>query len=278
MKRVFLTALYLISCIGLFAQTSAKSDQIQLVRSATLLIDYAGQKILLDPMLGPKGSLGSFSGKGVTPTTELCVPISEIVEGLDLVLVTHAHIDHFDNKAIEVLDKKLKVLGQKEDKHVFLYNHFWNCDAVIDSIEHNGITIIRTKAQHGTGRMLANMGEASGFILKASNHPTIYIIGDGVWEQGIYDNIQNYSPDYIVVNSGGAIVPGGYDATPIIMDERQVMALVQESRDIPVIAVHMDAVDHCRTTREVLRNEAKKFNISADKLIIPADGEIITLH
>ena len=71
-----------------------------------------------------------------------------------------------------------------------------------------------------------------------------------------------------MVNSGGAVMPGGYDATPIIMDERQVMALIQESSDAKIIAVHMDAVDHCLTTRAVLRNEAKKMNIGNDKLLL----------
>lgn len=39
------------------------------------------------------------------------------------------------------------------------------------------------------------------------------------------------------MNSGGAIMPGGNDATPIIMDELQVMALIQESGDAKIIAV-----------------------------------------
>ena len=97
---------------------------------------------------------------------------------------------------------------------------------------------------------------------------------NAVWTQGIADNIGRYNPDYIVVNSGGAVMPGGYDATPIIMDERQVMALIQESGNAKIIAVHMDAVDHCLTARAVLRKEAK---IGNDKLLIPEDGEIISL-
>ena len=39
----------------------------------------------------------------------------------------------------------------------------------------------------------------------------------------------------------------------------------------------MDAVDPCLTTRAVLRNEAKKMNIGNDKLLVPEDGEIISL-
>lgn len=44
------------------------------------------------------------------------------------------------------------------------------------------------------------------------------------------------------------------------------------------IAVHMDAIDHCQTTRSILRNEADKAGITKDKLMIPEDGEIILLN
>lgn len=269
--------LFICLLLCVYVRGNAAEPQIQLVRNATLLIDYAGHRILLDPMLSPKGALGSVRGKVKTPMVELPMKVDEITKGLDFILVTHAHGDHFDPAAVAALDKSLKLFGQRADKQFFLNCNFWNAEAIADSVVYNGITIIRTDAQHGTGRMLKNMGDASGFVLKASGHPTVYIIGDGVWTQDIAANIEKYAPDYIVVNSGGAIMPGGYDATPIIMDERQVMALIQESGDAKIIAVHMDAVDHCRTTRTVLRNEAKKMNIGNDKLLIPEDGEIISL-
>lgn len=274
MKRIMLVSLlFACICFCLFAQNA----QIQLVRNATLLIDYAGKRILLDPMFSPKGALGCWSGKGETPAVDLTMPIDEITKDLDFVLVSHAHIDHFDDVAASSLNKTLKLFSQPADKQFFLNKNFGNTEAIADSLIYNGITLIRTDAQHGTGKMLQAMGEASGFVLKAEGMPVIYIIGDGVWTQGIYDNIQKYRPDYIVVNSGGAIMPGGYDATPIIMDERQVMALVQENGEAKIIAVHMDAVDHCRTTRSVLRNEAKRWHIGTDKLIIPEDGKTVQL-
>lgn len=279
MKRLVLTLFTTFVCLFAFAQNAVNPAQIRLVRNATLLIDYNGKKILLDPMLSPKGAFGSWAGNGVTPSVDLPMPVSEIVDGIDFVLLTHGHEDHFDKAAIKAIDKKVPFFVQPENKQMLLDNNFWNTTAVGDSIRHDGITIIRTEAQHGTGRMLANMGDASGYVLKADNQPTVYVIGDAVWTQGIYDNILKYKPDYIVVNSGGAIMPLQEDwkATPIIMDERQTMALVQESGEIPVIAVHMDAVDHCMTTREVLRKEARKFKVAPEKLIIPTDGEIIRL-
>lgn len=277
MKKTIIASLLLVCiCSAAWAQSSVA--RIQLVRNATLLIDYGGQRILLDPMFFPKGALGCWSGKGETPSVDLPMPTEKVAEGVDFILVTHAHIDHFDDPAANLLDKSLKLFCQPADKQFFLNKNFWEAEAVTDSLTYQGITLIRTNAQHGTGRMLKAMGESSGYVLKAAGMPTVYLIGDGVWTQGVYENIEKYRPDYIVVNSGGAIMPGGYDATPIIMDEKQVMALVQESGKAKIIAVHMDAVDHCRTTRAVLRKEAKQVQVSTEKLIIPEDGETISLR
>ena len=43
------------------------------------------------------------------------------------------------------------------------------------------------------------------------------------------------------------------------------------------IAVHMDATDHCQTTRAILRNKARHSGIDMERLMIPEDGETIAL-
>ncbi|MGL4909069.1 MAG: MBL fold metallo-hydrolase, partial [Bacteroidales bacterium] len=68
-----------------------------------------------------------------------------------------------------------------------------------------------------------------------------------------------------------------FEATPIIMDDIQTMALIQESGNAKVIAVHMDAIDHCLTTRIKLKKKAVEFNVAKEKLLIPSDGEVIRL-
>ena len=79
------------------------------------------------------------------------------------------------------------------------------------------------------------------------------------------------------MNAEGALVPN-YESTPIIMDKYQVMSVVQEAKEGKVIAIHLDAIDHCATTREVLKAMANKNNISDEKLLIPNDGETLDLN
>ena len=68
------------------------SDQIIFhhIRNATSKITYAGLKILVDPYFAPKDSF---------LLVDLPLSIKEIIKGIDAVIVTHLHIDHWDKYA-----------------------------------------------------------------------------------------------------------------------------------------------------------------------------------
>ncbi|SHN33643.1 MBL fold metallo-hydrolase [Chitinophaga sp. CF418] len=249
---------------------------IQLIRNAALVINYAGKKILVDPMLAPKDAYDSFTGAARNPMVDLPLPVEDITKDIDLVLVTHTHRDHFDPVASQALDKSVKLINQPADKVYFKEEGFINAETVEESTVWNGISIYRTGGEHGSGEVLKLMGTVSGFILKAEGQPTVYIVGDSIWIPLVAQRIEQFKPDYIVINSGGAIWPG-YEATPILMEENQVMQLMNESGKAKIIAVHMEALDHCHTTRASLRRKANESSVSADKLIIPANGETVML-
>ena len=73
-----------------------KTSTVQLVRNATLKIRYAGHTMLIDPVLADKGTL--ISALGVNKNTEGTPhhPIQDIIGGVDMVLLTHNHIDHYE--------------------------------------------------------------------------------------------------------------------------------------------------------------------------------------
>jgi L-ascorbate metabolism protein UlaG (beta-lactamase superfamily) len=277
MKKVILAVALTLSAALSFGQTNSNTKPtLQLVRNATLLIEYGGKKILVDPMLSPKGAIDSWAGIQKNPTVDLKMTVNEIVKDVDLVLVTHTHDDHFDKAASKILDKSIELMHQPADKEFFQKEGFRNAAVLEGNMLWNGINIHRVDGQHGSGEILKMMGKTSGFVLKAKNQPTVYIVGDAIWTDDIKKNIKKFDPDYIIVNSGGARIQG-YENTPIIMDEAQTMALIGESGKAKIIAVHMDALDHCRTTRSSLSQKAAEFNIGVDKLIIPQDVEVITL-
>ncbi|MDE6682363.1 MAG: MBL fold metallo-hydrolase [Muribaculaceae bacterium] len=269
------------SCSGKQSDRTSTSDSVQLIRNATLKINYAGQTILVDPLFSGKGELQSILGVNKNPTVHLTLPVEEIVEGVDFALGTHSHFDHFDRPAAKALGDSIKMYIQPADSLAYLTEYgFANTRIIADSINLNGMTIIRTTGIHGRGELGRIMGEVSGYILQAKGNPTVYIVGDCLYTQEIKSNIRKYQPSWVIINSGGAIgLPLSVTDGTVIMNERDVVEMIKDSPDYcHFIAVHMDAIDHCQTTRSILRNEADKAGISKDKLLIPADGEIIRLN
>jgi L-ascorbate metabolism protein UlaG (beta-lactamase superfamily) len=85
------------------------------IRNATLKVEYAGKKFLIDPMLSGKGGFPGFPGtvnsQIANPTVELPMPMSEILN-VDAVIVTHTHQDHWDDTAKTVIPKHLLIFTQ----------------------------------------------------------------------------------------------------------------------------------------------------------------------
>ena len=242
---------------------------IRLVRSATLKINYAGHTILIDPVFADKGTLQSALGVYKNPRVHLVMPVSEITEGVDMVLLTHNHIDHYEPSVKQHLPKDIPFYTQPQDKAAILEDGFTNVEAIEESQTIGCLTIHRITGHHGV----------SGYVLMTEGLPTVYIMGDCKWEPCILDAVEKYRPDYIVVNSGGAVFPefSKIDGC-IIPDEQEVMAMLDTlPTHIKLIAVHMDAIDHCQTTRGILRNEARHHGADMSRLIVPEDGESIIL-
>lgn len=251
---------------------------VQLFRNATLKINYAGKTFLLDPMFSDKGMLPSFAGISQNPTVGLPFAVATLLQDIDYVLVSHTHPDHFDTVAAAMLGPDIPVLIQPDDIAFFKEQPFKNVKTITDKVVIDDVTIYRTSGKHGKGKVLEKMGTISGFVFQATGYPTLYIVGDSIWNEEIRQNCIAFNPDYIVVNSGGAILPPFAEDGPIIMDEEQVIALMEEASEAKVIAVHMEALDHCRVTRNSLRAKANEKNITPDRLLIPNDGETIRLQ
>ena len=275
MRKVLFCFVCLFMGMAVYAQ-----NDVRLIRNATLKIQYAGKTILLDPMLGEKGTEMSALGVNLNPRVHLTMPVSEVLKGVDFVLLTHAHIDHYDPAAKRLISKNMPWYVQPADyDSVAVKDHFRNTTVIKENVNVGGITIIRIAGNHGRGNLCEWMGASSGYVIIADGQPTLYVMGDCVWNEVTQKAVKEHQPEYIVVNSGGAILPPMSKTDgPIIPNEAETMQIID---DCPVntrfIAVHMDAIDHCQTTRAILRNEARHHGTDMSRLIIPEDGESITL-
>jgi L-ascorbate metabolism protein UlaG (beta-lactamase superfamily) len=248
--------------------------KIQLIRNATMKITYKGRLILTDPMLSPKGAIKPFAGIARNPTVELPLTMKEILKGVEMALISHNHPDHIDEAAEKALPKMIPVFCQPGDENKMSEKGFRSVTPIEPSHTWQGITITRIEGKHGRGKILKRMGTVSGFVFQADNEPTVYWVGDSIWCNAVKKSIQAFKPDIIITHSGGATIPG---FEPIIMDVEQTLNVLDaSSEDAVVVAIHMEALDHCGVSREELRKTADIKNIAPSRLMIPNDGETIS--
>lgn len=245
--------------------------KIQLIRHATLWLEYAGLNILVDPMLMDPEEMPAFPN---TPNDlrnpRVALPETETdYTNPDLVMVTHTHIDHWDAAAAERLRKDVPLLCQPGDENVFIEAGFTSVHAVDEKYEFHSVRFARTSGQHGTGDIAERMGKVSGFVLEADAEPVSYIAGDTIWCEEPAEAIERYQPEVIVVNAGGARFTKG---DPITMNGADVAAVKRHAPDAHVIAVHMDAINHCMMTRLDLASYLASEHLDG-QVLIPRDGE-----
>ena len=236
--------------------------RITLVRNATLLLELAGRRVLVDPMLDPAGArppIEQTANPVRNPTVELPFAAEKVVAGLDAVLVTHCHKDHFDDTAERLLPRDVPVFCQPEDAER-LGTAGLEVRPVGEHVDWDGLTIHRTPAQHGFGAVAEALAPVSGFVLD-----DLYLAGDTVWYEGVEEAIARFSPRVAVVHgSGASFLEGGR----IVMDADDVREVV--ARVPVVVAAHLEAINHCHLSRAELA-------AAVPGVVIPRDGETVEL-
>jgi L-ascorbate metabolism protein UlaG (beta-lactamase superfamily) len=236
--------------------------RLTLVRSATVIIEIAGRRILVDPMLDDAGARPAIEGtrnQVRNPTVPLPMPAEDVVRHLDAVVVTHRHRDHLDTRGEELLPRDVPVLCQPEDEEA-LRELGLDVRVVAESVDWDGLRITRTPARHGSGRMAELLAPVSGFVFD-----DLYLAGDTVWYEDVAETISRHRPRIAVVNAGGAEFEQGGLIVMGIDDVREVAARVPT-----VVAVHMEALNHCFLTRGEL-------GAAVPGVLIPRDGETVEL-
>ncbi|SHE50803.1 L-ascorbate metabolism protein UlaG, beta-lactamase superfamily [Seinonella peptonophila] len=247
--------------------------KFHMIRHATVLLTYAGKKILVDPMFSEKSSKPPVDHSANTiknPMVELPVTIESMLD-IDAIIVTHLHPDHFDDTAIESLPKNLPLFCQPNDSEIISNWGFKNVVPIQEFIEWNDICLIRTGGKHGKGELAVNLGPVSGFILQHVHEPSLYIVGDSIWCEDVSQALKKYHPKYAVINSGEARFLEGGPITMGIYDLEQMLAF---SPLLNIIAIHFETWNHCLLTRAEMRKYLSETK-DKDRVWIPENGEIL---
>lgn len=253
------------------------------IRNATLVLDYAGKKFLIDPMLAEKEAWEGIAGNARphlrNPMVELPVPVEELL-AVDAVILTHTHADHWDEAAQQAVPKDMLIYTQNESDAALVRSQgFLNVRVLREENAFvDGLTIYKTDGQHGSNDLYADplmgelLGDACGLVFTHHHEKTLYIAGDTVWVKPYVRSLQRFQPDVVVLNTGYA-VNDLYG--PIIMGKEDTLRTHKLLPSATIVASHMESVNHCLLTRAELREFTREHGIE-DWVRIPADGETLT--
>jgi L-ascorbate metabolism protein UlaG (beta-lactamase superfamily) len=111
----------------------------------------------------------------------------------------------------------------------------------------------------------------SGFVLCAPGEGTLYIAGDTIFCPEVEEALLENRPDATVVNAGAARFLLG---DPIVMTAQDVVRVCRVLPTTRVIAVHLEALNHCPLTRDELREKLREEGL-LQQVEIPEDGAVI---
>lgn len=255
--------------------------KIHQIRNATIIVTYNNKRFIIDPWLMPKDFMPGFEGAVNSnirqPRVDL--PKSFDTKNLspDAIILTHFHPDHFDEFAVEALDKNIPFFVQNETDLDIIKNFGFKDIRILSSegTDFENIKLFKTQCQHGRREIVKPMCEqmgmpydASGVVFKSAGEKTLYVAGDTIWCDEPKNAIDKYNPDVIVINSCGATVLIG-DGERLIMDIDDVKSISNYAKHSVIVASHMDTVSHLTVTRD----DIKKLNLG--NVVIPEDDEIL---
>lgn len=261
--------------------------KIHHIRNATCVIEMGKERILIDPMLSDKGELPPFSAFRFkarrNPVVGLPGNAEKILDAVSYCCITHSrtfgiralqHTDHLDTKGEKFLAvKKIPVFTLAEDTAYLQKSgiqietglKYWQPQPI-----GNG-TIMAVPAKHGHGWNHHFMANGAGYYLATEGEPSIYISGDTVFTADVERLLEEYKPDISIVASGSAQLDIG---PPILMTLNEILTFIRKAPG-KVVLNHLEALNHCPTTRNKLKESMDKHNLTT-KTCIPDDGETLT--
>jgi L-ascorbate metabolism protein UlaG (beta-lactamase superfamily) len=266
MKKLLFAALLALATGAAFAQ-SGKTEVLWLGQAAFRITTPGGKVIMIDPWLR------------TNPKTPAGFKTLESVGKIDLILVTHAHFDHFADapdlaKMHNVPMYGPAGLGNTVDTLGILPAKLaprFGKGGTIEPFGANSVKITATRAEHSSELVWKNAktgerethpgGEPVGYVLELENGFRIYHMGD----TGLFGDLSLiadlYKPDLVLMPIGGHFVMSPTDAA---------IAVNRYLKPKFVIPMHYGTIPVLKGTPDEFK---QALGNTSTKVIVPQPGE-----
>lgn len=253
------------------------------IDTACILLDINGYKILTDPTLDKKDRLFpqyvstplAFSKKYIDPA----LSIDEIGK-VDLVLLSHDHhSDNLDKNGKKFIKTVPVVLSTKDAVRRLKNNNTIGLDNWEEyNIKDNrvkGLKITAIPAQHTNIKRLDRlMGKVLGFTIEwdGQENGCIYISGDTVLFEGIYELSEKKKVDIAILHLGAGAFPYLKRNLRVTMNGDEAIKTTALLNPNKVIPIHYEGWWHFKQSSDSLHKEIESSRYS-DKFIWLVSGK-----
>jgi len=225
---------------------------------ATLLMNYFGVRVISDPTFFPRVGFSFASLFTIGPHRLTPAPLKpEELPPLDVILITHAHMDHLDLPSLEALSKTTVVIACSGCGTLIRPLGFndvrelgWG-----DKTEVDGLTVTAMGARHW-GKRWPPYGRDYGFnsYVLEKNGVRMLLACDSAWT-GLFAALHNDPPE-VAAFSIGAYDPWIWNHA----DPEQVWAMFKETGARYLIPIHWGTF---RLSREPLDEPIRRLIAAA---------------
>jgi len=246
-----------------------------LVGGPTVLLEYAGRRVLLDPTFDePRSYEGSVT---LTKLAGPAVP-ADAVEPVDLVLVSHdQHPDNLDASGRALVERVLAdgvpVVSTPAAAGRIPGVTGLEPWSAVELDGEAGLTVTAVPALHGPAGADAPTlsGPVTGFVLEASGAPTVYVSGDNASVALVEEVAGRFPAIGIAVLNTGAADVGRFPGSTVTLrgtDAAEAAALLGDALVVPV---HADSWAHFTESVDAVRAAFDDAGL-ADRLQVLAPG------
>jgi len=229
--------------------------RLTLIGGPTVLIEYAGLRLLTDPTFDAGGDY-TLPHVTLHKTQGPAIDAGKI-GAVDAVLLSHdQHADNLDTSGRDFLAKAGRVLTTQAGAGRLGGNA--EGLAPWQSMSLKGVRVTATPARHGPAGIEPFSGDVIGFVLEASGAPTIYVTGDTVWYDGVAEVARRFRVGIVVLFAGAAQTRGPFNLTMNVNDAIETAHAFPQAAIVPV---HCDSWAHFTQNRDDLARSFEALGI-----------------